>query len=115
MCIVLPAITVPNVYRGIGGNIVQECVLKTVLTVRPRISVKSVNLVFTVTVVIIIVIHNVLPVTQAIPALPAMTAGLDVYANVAKTAKMKDAMAMESAKAGVTAHIMGNVVIFPVL
>lgn len=53
--------------------------------------------------------------TQEIPALPAGTAGPDVYANVAKTAKMKIAIAMESAKADVTVHIMGNVVIFPVL
>lgn len=53
--------------------------------------------------------------TRGIPVLPVGTAGPDVYANVAKTAKMKIAMAMESAKAGVTVPIMGNVVMFPVL
>lgn len=53
--------------------------------------------------------------TQELPVLPAGTAGLDVYANVAKTAKKKDAITMESAKAGVKVHIMGNVVMFLVL
>lgn len=53
--------------------------------------------------------------TQVIPVLPVGTAGLEVYANVAKTAKMKDAMAVESVKAGVMVPIMGNVVMFPVL
>ena len=107
--------TVPNVYRGIGGNIVQEYVIKTVWTVRPCLSVKSVNLGFMEAGVIVIVIRNVWPVTQEIPVLPVGTAGPDVYANVAKTAKMKIAMAMESAKADVTVYIMGNVVMFSVL
>lgn len=49
-----------------------------------------------------------------IPVLPVGTAGPDVYANVAKTAKIEIATTMESVKAGVTVHIMGNVVIFPV-
>lgn len=50
-----------------------------------------------------------------IPVLPVGTAGPDDYANVAKTAKMMDAMAMASVKAGVMVTIMGNVVMFPVL
>lgn len=52
--------------------------------------------------------------TQEFPALPVGTAGLDIYANVAKTAKTKTAMTMESVKAVVKVHIMGNVVLFPV-
>lgn len=53
--------------------------------------------------------------TQEIPALPVGTAGPDVYANVAKTANTEIAMSMESVRAGVTIHIMGNDVILPVL
>lgn len=53
--------------------------------------------------------------TREIPALPVRTACLDVYANVAKTAKTEIAMSMESVRADVKVHIMGNDVILPVL
>lgn len=53
--------------------------------------------------------------TQEIPVLPVGTAGLDVIANVAKTAKMKTAMIMESVNAGVTVHTMEDVVFFLVV
>lgn len=53
--------------------------------------------------------------TQEILVLPVGTAGPDVYVNVAKTAKMKTAMTMESVKADVMVHIMEDVVFFLVL
>lgn len=53
--------------------------------------------------------------TQEIPVLPVGTAGPDVYVNVAKTAKMKTAMTMESVRADVMVHIMEDVVFFLVL
>lgn len=52
---------------------------------------------------------------QEILVLPVGTAGPDVYVNVAKTAKMKTAMTMESVKADVMVHIMEDVVFFLVL
>lgn len=59
VCIVSPAITVQNVYSEIMVYIVQVNVMITVSTVRQSLSVKFVNLDFTVTGVIIIVIHDV--------------------------------------------------------
>lgn len=50
-----------------------------------------------------------------ISVLPVGTAGPDVYVNVAKTAKMKTAMTMESVRADVMVHIMEDVVFFLVL
>lgn len=59
MCIVTPAITVPNVYRGIMEYIVQVNVIRTVSIVRPRFIVKSASPDFMEAGVILIVIRNV--------------------------------------------------------
>lgn len=53
--------------------------------------------------------------SQEIPVLPVVAAGPDVNVNVAKTAKMKTAMTMESVKADVMVHIMEDVVFFLVV
>lgn len=114
VCIVTTNMAVKNVYLDSTGQLVKENVMINVSIVLFTF-VKSVNLVFMEACVMVIVLHNVLPVTQKISALPVGTAGPDVYANVAKTAKTKIAMMMESVKASVKTPIIGNVVMFPVL
>lgn len=59
MCIATPAITVPNVHRDIGEHIAQEIVIKTVSTVRARMSAKPASPDFMETGVVKIVLHNV--------------------------------------------------------
>lgn len=59
MCIVTPAITVPNVYRGIMEYIVQVNVIRTVSIVRPRLIVKSASPDSLDPGVVVVVLHNV--------------------------------------------------------
>lgn len=98
VCIVTANIAVTNVYLDSikVDTLVEEHALFTVSIVLQIPIAMSVNLVFMEFSVVIIVIHNVRPVSHKSLVLPVRTDGLDIYANVAKTAKTEIAMAMES-------------------
>lgn len=99
VCIVTANIAVTNVYLDsikVVDTLVEEHALFTVSIVLQIPIAMSVNLVFMEFSVVIIVIHNVRPVSHKSLVLPVRTDGLDIYANVAKTAKTEIAMAMES-------------------